>query len=322
MSISIKPQSEDTPLGEDTHLDNECLARVVESLSVFTLMQPQVGRHSSVIVTSPHSGRAYPLRFLEQSALGLDALRQVEDAGMDRLLTFQPLPCALLMANFPRSFVDLNRNADEIDAAMFEPPAGAPSQSRESQSRYVRWGLGVIPKKVSAQQDIYASPLPLEELRYRIAHYYNPFHFALNGLVDDSKKHGQALLIDCHSMPSGIAGSSGTAGPSRLPSKAADIVIGSRHGTSANPAIIAEAFAYFEHEGLKVALDTPFAGGYITSHYGRPADGVSALQIEISRGLYLDEARIEFKRGWRDIASTLCGFILAMDAFCARLNHR
>ena len=278
----------------------DCSALIVSSLETpFTLIRPATSRRSRVIVTSPHSGRQYPSRFIEQSALELDDLRQVEDAGVDRLLAFQPLPCPIMLAEFPRSFVDLNRDAGEIDHAMFDGPVNSLDQL---QSRYLRWGLGVIPSKAANQQNIYSALLPAEEANDRLDHYYTPFHGELGRLLNNASRGGDALLIDCHSMPS------------RLPGLNADIVIGSDYGKSADADIVREAKVFFEREGLKVALNSPFAGGHITRHYGKPGAGVSAIQVEICRSLYLDENRVRLKSGWQDIASTLCRFIMRMDA--------
>lgn len=283
---------------------NDCSALVVSELgSPYTLIMPQTSRRSQVIATSPHSGRKYPSSFMEQASLHLDQLRLVEDAGVDRLLTFQPLPSPLLMAEFPRSFVDLNRDPGEIDGTMFDGPVPV---AQSVPSRYLRWGLGMIPSKAANQQDIYASPLPAAEMQHRLDGFYTPFHLALENLIDAARQEGDVLLIDCHSMPS------------RMPNIRGEIILGTDHGNAAAPWIIREAQDYFAREGLTVAVNAPFSGGYITRHYGEPSAGVSALQVEICRSLYLDEHRVALKKGWEGMASILCRFILHMDALMAR----
>ena len=298
----------------------DCPALVVsESGPPFTLIEPAFARRSRVVVTSPHSGRRYPSRFIERSALGLDALRQVEDAGMDQLLRYQPLPSPLLLAEYPRSYVDLNRAAGEIDAAMFDGPVeldgnrpgghgGTRDGARGSASRYLRWGLGVIPGKAANQRDIYDAPLPASEAGERLERCYAPFHARLADLLGDASSEGNALLIDCHSMPSSLGGGDRSRG------RDGDIVLGDGHGKTAESGLVARARAFFEREGLRVALNSPYAGGHITRHYGRPETGVSAIQVEVCRSLYLDEARISLKPGWRETASVLCRFVMAMDA--------
>ena len=279
-----------TPFGD-------CPALVVsEAGPPYTLIESAGARRSRVLVTSPHSGRRYPSRFIEQAALGLDHLRQVEDAGMDRLLQYQPLPCPVLLAELPRSFVDLNRARGDIDTAMFDGPV----RGGGGASRYLRWGLGVIPRKAANQREIYDGPLPASEASDRLERYYAPFHEKLGSLLDDAARGGKALLIDCHSMPSGGRGP--------------DIVLGTGHGRTADSGLVERTRAFFEREGLKVSLNSPFAGGHITRHYGRPETGVSAIQVEVCRSLYLDEDKVRLKPGWQETASILNRFIMAMDA--------
>ena len=284
----------------------DCTAVIVTEMETpFSLIMPKTSRRSQVVVTSPHSGRRYPSEFVAQAALSLTELRRVEDAGMDRLLTFQPLPAPLLMAEFPRSFVDLNRRPNEIDSRMFDGPV---PDASPVVTRYLRSGLGVIPGKAANQQQIYDQSLPVDEADYRLRGYYHPFHCQLAELIRDAGQIGPALLVDCHSMPSDMFGVDG------------DIIIGNNHGTAAAHEIVNEAVTFLSREGLDVRLNTPFAGGYITQHYGRPHDGVSALQIEISRALYLDEAKLELKPGWEKLASILCRFILQMDALMTQID--
>jgi N-formylglutamate amidohydrolase len=271
----------------------------------FKVIPPKGHRQSQVIAASPHSGRQYLSQFINQANLPLHELRKVEDAGMDRLLTFQPLPSAVILAEFPRSFVDPNRQPDEIDNMMFDKPV---SFANKAVTRYLRSGLGVIPSKASNQQDIYTNSLPASEADFRLDRFYRPYHEELEKLIIDARKEGHALLIDCHSMPSGLFGIN------------SDVIIGTNHGQSSLNWIVNEAQAYFTREGLSVKLNAPFAGGYVTRHYGQPDNGVSALQIEICRSLYLDEAKLMLKDGWQETASILARFIMRMDELMSR--HR
>lgn len=281
-----------------------CPAVVVNTVEYpFEIIPAAGNRLSPVVVNSPHSGRRYPNHFLDQASLPLDQLRQVEDAGVDRLLTFQPLPAPILMAQFPRSFVDVNRQADEIDAQMFDGPVGT---TNPKVTRYLRSGLGMIPKKAARQKDIYTSPLPASEVELRRQHYYTPYHKALQTMIRSARSHDHALLLDCHSMPSGLFGVD------------SDVIIGSNHGQSARPWVVDSALNYFSREGLRTRLNLPFSGGFITKHYGNPVAGVSALQIEICRSCYLDETSLELKQDWSAMASILCRFVLHMDELMIR----
>ncbi|XDZ66726.1 N-formylglutamate amidohydrolase [Alphaproteobacteria bacterium LSUCC0684] len=272
----------------------------------FCVIPPKGNRQSQVIAASPHSGRKYLSHFIHQSNLSLQELRKVEDAGMDRLLTFQPLPSALILAEFPRSFVDLNRHPDEIDHLMFDNPVHF---ANKSVTRYLRSGLGVIPSKAANQQDIYTDSLPAAEADFRLGQFYRPYHQELEKLITMARTQGHALLIDCHSMPSGLFGIH------------SDVIIGSNHGQSTLNWIVNEAQAYFTREGMTVKLNAPFAGGYITRHYGQPDNGVSALQIEICRSLYLDETNQTLKDGWQETASILTRFIMRMDEMMSRYKN-
>ena len=294
-----------SPLKTPRHAPrSDCPALVVQDISApYRLIEPAGTRLSPVVVTSPHSGRQYPHRFMDQTILGLDDLRKVEDAGVDRLLTFQPLPAPILMAEFPRSFVDVNRNYDELDPNMFDGPI---SDTSPTITRYMRSGLGMIPRKAANRQDIYDTTLPADEADYRRSTYYTPYHNQLKSLLDTASQDGPALLLDCHSMPSGLFGVD------------CDIVLGSNHGCSAEADIVNEALSYFAREGLTVKLNSPFSGGHVTRHYGKPHRGISALQIEICRSRYLNERRVELNSDWQDIAAILTRFVMRMDEFMMR----
>ena len=283
---------------------SDCPALVVQDIAApYRLIEQSGTRLSPVVVTSPHSGRQYTHRFLDQTILPLDDLRKVEDAGVDRLLTFQPLPAPILMAEFPRSFVDVNRNYDELDPNMFDGPI---SDISPTVTRYMRSGLGMIPRKAANRQDIYDTTLPADEADFRRSRYYTPYHDKLSALLGEASQQGDALLLDCHSMPSNIFGVD------------ADIIIGSNHGCAADADIVNEAISYFSREGLTVKLNTPFSGGHVTRHYGKPHRGVSALQIEICRSRYLDERTVELNDDWQHLAAILTRFVMRMDEFMMR----
>lgn len=234
------------------------------------------------IFASPHSGRFYPSSFAQSSRLDAISLRRSEDAFVDELFDGVPdLGAPLIAARFPRAFVDANRAPGELDPAMFD----APLVSVAPRSPRVAAGLGVIPRVVRDGLEIYRARLPAGEAAFRIEHFYRPYHAALADLVERARaKFGVAIVIDCHSMPP--------------PARAHDIVLGDCYGEAAAPELIANTQKILLELGFSVARNAPYAGGYTTHLYGRPRDGIHALQIEVSRALYLDEARMEKSAGF------------------------
>jgi N-formylglutamate amidohydrolase len=242
------------------------------------------------LFASPHSGRCYPASLLERSRLDAVMLRRSEDAFVDELFEGSVvLGAPLLAAEFPRAYLDANRSMSELDAGMF---GGRLSVPVDAPSPRVSAGLGVIPRIVRDGAEIYREKLEPLEADERLARLYRPYHQALCGLIEEARaRFGVAVLIDCHSMPSALG--------------APDIVLGDRYGASAAPALTAAAEEAFACAGFKVARNTPYAGGHTTMHYGNVAGGVHALQIEINRGLYLDEEKIAKKPDFEPVKSRL-----------------
>jgi N-formylglutamate amidohydrolase len=261
-----------------------------------TVLRP-AGAPGRFVFASPHSGREYPGVFLKRSSLPLRLLRRSEDAHVEALFAAAPAHGApLVLARFPRAYVDVNREPDELDPAMFEPRPELPGLPTHRASA----GLGVIPRIAADGRAIYSGPLPEAEIAARIAACYRPYHAALAAEIETARAlHGEAVLIDCHSMPSGTA-------------RGADVVLGDRFGASCSRELIADAEAAFRALGLKVARNRPYAGGRTTEHYGRPAAGVHALQVEISRGLYLDELNVEPSSGFEPLRSLISEWISAL----------
>ena len=230
------------------------------------------------VFASPHSGRSYPDSFVAMSRLGATALRRSEDAFVDELFGGAVrLGAPMIAARFPRAFVDANRSPAEIDPTMFD---GRLSMTVDSTSPRVTAGLGVIPRIVRDGAEIYRLKLSPNDAQERLNRLHRPYHIALAQLIDETVAlFGAAVVIDCHSMPSAAA----------IP----DIVLGDRYGMAAAPLIMRVAGASFEKQGFSFSRNAPYAGGYTTLLHGRRERDVHALQIEISRGLYLDEERIE-----------------------------
>jgi N-formylglutamate amidohydrolase len=247
-----------------------------------------------LIFASPHSGRRYPPEFLRMSRLDRHALRQSEDCYVDLLFDAAPgFGAPLLRALFPRAWVDVNRARDELDPRMFVDPLPSTADTR---SNRVRAGLGVIPRIVADGQDIYDRKLKFFEARRRLSACYDPYHRALSSLIAAARaRFNCAIVIDCHSMPS--AGGA----PFREGDRPLDFVLGDRFGSSCAPAITSLVEQLLGHIGYQVSRNAPYAGGHVATAFGRPADGVHVLQIEINRGLYLDEARITRTGGFETL---------------------
>jgi N-formylglutamate amidohydrolase len=250
-----------------------------------------------VIFNSPHSGRRYDAAFLRQTRLSPAALRKSEDCYIDELfLSCLAHGAPMLRAHAPRSYIDLNREPYELDPRMFLEPL--PGYANTASPR-VAGGLGTIPRVVAEGEDIYRNKLSFAEALSRIEHIYLPYHRALAGLVAEVvRKNGSMLLVDCHSMPSSAISHVAATG-------SIDIVLGDRFGASCSNDMTAMVEELFRAEGLRVVRNKPYAGGFITQNQGAPLKGRHALQIEINRGLYLDEARLEKTRNFTFLQAIL-----------------
>jgi len=232
------------------------------------------------VFNSPHSGAVYPASFLTSSRLDPLTLRRSEDTLVDRLFEgVVKLGAPLMRAHFPRAYLDVNREPYELDPKMFS--GGLPNFAN-TRSMRVAGGLGTIARIVGEAQEIYTGKLSVDEGLERIELLYKPYHRALRRLLGRSQRaFGVVVLVDCHSMPS--------ASLANEPAPRADIVLGDRYGTSCGGAL-AEVFEdCFRAAGLFVTRNKPYAGGYITEHYGNPISNCHAIQIEINRALYMDE---------------------------------
>ena len=235
-----------------------------------------------LVFASPHSGTHYSAAFLAEARLDPMALRRSEDSFVDELFAAAPLHGApLLSATFPRVYCDANREPWELDPSMFDGPLPAWVNSA---SPRVGAGLGTIARVVASGEPVYRHKLSFAEAEARVRGCWQPYHAALAGLIAETRAtFGICLLVDCHSMPAhpGHGGSP------------ADFVLGDAHGTACAPRATRLVEETLGGMGYRVRRNDPYAGGYVTRHYGRPRDGVHALQVEIARSLYMDEARVE-----------------------------
>lgn len=280
--------------------------------TAFHLDRPKT-RTTSVVFASPHSGRDYPEPFLKQTVLNGREIRSSEDAFVDLLFADVPAHGApFLQACAPRAYLDLNRGADELDSALIDGVRRAAHNPR------IASGLGVIPRVVANGRHIYRGKLSLAEAHQRIARYWRPYHDQLQTLLDESYNcFGEAILIDCHSMPHEALESVGPPGSARP-----DIVLGDRFGSTASNEIMAHAETVFSSAGLRVARNMPFAGAFIAQHYGRPSRGQHAIQVEIDRRLYMDERTLEPHADFAAFKSLLNGVIAALVEIGCQTDQR
>jgi len=247
---------------------------------------------AGVIFASPHSGSIYPNDLLKRAKLSAHQLRRNEDIFVDHLFR-----CAIdagapiLRALFPRVVVDVNRAITELPnhwAGLLGSGLLCGEAPRHITARAAA-GLGVVPTFLTESLPIYSRRPSEKEVEQRLKQLYNPYHKALSGLIKQANtRFGRALLVDCHSMP----------GFAPMGSRRPDIILGDRFGTSCHSDTLAQFRELFTHAGYNVGVNYPYAGGYTTSHYGCPAEGVEAIQIEINRDLYVNPVTLSPKSGY------------------------
>ena len=265
----------------------------------YELFMPRV-RTTSVVFASPHSGADYPRDLLRRTVLDGTAIRSSEDAFVDHLFDLAPVMGApFLVATAPRAYVDLNRACDELDPALIE------GVRRGGHNPRVSSGLGVVPRVVAGGRAIYRGKLSLDEARGRIRDVWRPYHDTLHDILRDSiATFGEAILVDCHSMPH-------EAIEALTHTKAGrpDVVLGDRFGAAADSDVVDRIESAFATAGLKVSRNAPFAGAYIAQAYGRPSRRQHVVQIEIDRALYMDEAAVRPHSGFAAFKQVIDGVV-------------
>lgn len=273
-------------------------------VSPFEIRRP-VAQTAPFVFNSPHSGRHYPAAFLAASRLDPLAIRRSEDAFVDELfadVVEHGVP--LVAANFPRAYLDVNREPYELDPKLIADDLPSYANSRTPR---VVGGLGTVARVVGDAVEIYSGRIPLTSALDRIERLYKPYHAALRRVLAETHvTFGAAILIDCHSMPTTIRTAAGR--------PRGDFILGDRDGKSCAPELTDLVETVLIRQGYTVVRNKPYAGGFITEHYGRPAKGLHALQIEINRGLYLDEIRIEKRPAFARLKA-------AMGELAARLTE-
>jgi N-formylglutamate deformylase len=273
--------------------------------TAYILGQPQPCT-TSVIFASPHSGRAYSRDFLRSTVLDTHTIRSSEDAYVDELIACAPRYGAqTIAATAPRAYIDLNRNADELD------PAVVSGLRRVTHNPRISSGLGVVPRVVANGRAIYRGKMHLNEAKARLDACWHPYHDQLRRMLDVTRNSfGQAILVDCHSMPHEAIDALHQHSDVRP-----DVVLGDRFGAASAGHIVDQVEAAFKNAGLRVARNAPFAGAFIAQHYGRPSRNQHVVQIEIDRALYMDEATISrgpqfraFQRLMEQVISDIADF--------------
>lgn len=251
-------------------------------MSAYNLIMPDI-RTTAVVFASPHSGREYPWSFVRKTILDERTLRSSEDAFVDKLFDAAPQHGApLLTAIAPRAWIDVNRSSEELDPALIE------GVKRTAHNPRVASGLGVVPRVVANGRSIYRGKMSRKEADARIEEFWKPWHLALATLMDDSTAlFGEAILIDCHSMPHEAISSISHPRGSRP-----EIVLGDRFGAAAGSDVVDKIEAALASAGLRVARNAPFAGAFVTQNYGRPARNRHVVQVEIDRSLYMNEHQV------------------------------
>jgi len=288
-------------------------ARAANDRQPYALLRP-ARQTMPVVFASPHSGVDYPPEFLAAVRLDPQALRRSEDSFVDELFAAAPSCGApLLAARFPRAFVDANREALELDPQMFEDEL--PPEANIDSPR-VTAGLGMIARVVASGEEIYRRKLRLAEALSRIDRYYRPYHAMLRQLIAETRRRfGACVLVDCHSMPSVGGPMERDAGRERV-----DIVLGDCRGSSCDPSLIDRVEKDLRSLGYAVARNIPYSGGFVTQHYGRPGEAVHALQIEINRALYMDEAALRRGPGFARLAADMGRLVSMIGETAGRLR--
>ncbi|TPW02659.1 MAG: hypothetical protein FD125_1944 [bacterium] len=253
--------------------------------AAFVVLRPQTA--GRFVFASPHSGTVYPSGMGADPSLEDASLRSAEDALVDRLIApGVDLGATVVLARIGRAWVDLNRDPADLDPLLIEGVADGAVSARTAA------GYGVIPRLTGDGRALYDRRLTLDEAGTRIAATHTPYHSALAERMQAARaQYGEAVLVDWHSMPArATQGSGGTRGP--------DVVLGDRHGSSCSAALTRRLRRAFESLGWRVALNQPYAGGWTTQIWGRPSEGLHAIQIELNRALYFDEAARSPGPGW------------------------
>lgn len=278
---------------------------MIQSDTAFVLEPPRSDA-LPLLFDSPHSGRHYPDGWL--TPLSRVELRRGEDAYVDQLIEKAPENgITLLVARFPRCYIDVNRDIDDIDPELLDAPWPGPTPLRPSEKS--RKGLGLIRRYVVPGKSIVANALSVAEVRSRIDRIYVPYHQVLAAQSQGLRERfGFVWHIDWHSMKS--RGNAMT--PDGEGALRPDMVVGDRDGESADPRLVDLVVGHLRGVGYRVTVNDPYKGAAIVRRYGHPSHGSSTIQIEMNRALYLDESRVEPAAGFAELKTSLESLMAAL----------
>lgn len=260
-----------------------------------------------LVLDSPHSGNRFPADF--GAIVSERELRDAEDCFVDELYEAAPaLGAPLLCATFPRSYIDANRHAGDIDHELLDGPW--PWEYRPSGK--ARIGKSLVWRTLEDGRPIYARRLAPAEVRQRIERYHAPYHAALRALLEAAQRRfGAVWHVNCHSMKP-VAGKQSDDGEGSV---RADFVLGDRDGTSCEPEFIECARSALVALGYQVKVNDPYKGVELVRAYSDPARGRHSLQIEINRGLYLDEGTLGKTAGFGALQENLSKLAAALSEY-------
>ena len=271
----------------------------------YKLLSP-LNQSNCVLFNSPHSGSAYIEKFIQSTELSLQTLRSSEDLFVDQL--FSPVVdfgSLILSATFPRSFIDLNRDSEELDPLLIEDVVAYKDTLKVSA------GLGVIPRVVADQMPIYSHRLSIDDATDRLRNFYFPYHEKLKNLIKKTQdSFNKVILLDCHSMPQSSVSLA-------RKKDQIEVVLGDCFGRSCEHSIVMELKSLLTEAGFRVSLNKPFSGGFITRSYASPINNIHVVQIEILRSLYSHEKQQTKNSEYLSIQNRLLG---AIEGFIKRFG--
>ena len=256
-----------------------------------------------LVLDSPHSGAEYPEEFAY--CCPLPVLRRAEDAYVDELYAAAPVHGATLIAAlFPRSYIDVNRAADDLDPALLAgapPPFLAPRPATR---------VGLLRRHAQPGVPIYDRKLSPDDVLARIERYHTPYHRVLDDSCDRlHREFGAVWHINCHSMPSQGTRRDGRKG------EHGDFVLGDRDGTTCAPEFTDFVAGFLRGLGYEVRVNDGYKGVEIVRRQGRPAERRHSLQIEVDRALYMDQKTLEKLPGFERLASDIAALVAATADF-------
>ncbi len=276
--------------------------------NILTIRKPK--RPAPLVLDSPHSGTAYPADFEYACAFG--HLQYTEDRFIDELFSSAPdHGAALLLAHFPRSYIDPNRAADDIDPALLDGdwPGGQINPTSRSNA-----GIGLIRRLVKPGIPVYERKLPPEEIQRRLEQYYHPYHNALEALINETHyAFGQVYHINCHSMPASTAVPKRPTALMGYRAKSSDFVLGNRDAATCSAEFTHALRNFIKGLGYSVTINDPFKGVEIIERHSDPARGRHSIQLEINKALYMNEETFEKSKNY----NALKGDIEKLVTFCA-----